>query len=161
LCELTEKGQCQVIYSTHSPIFADVNRYEALRLVRKDIKKQTKVSFVNDGQKKDLSKARDAFKIGGRFDSSRNEVLFAKELLLVEGYGDRIAALMMAEKLNVDFDAESIAVIDCGGKAGIELVLLVCKALEIPFIVLYDEDIWPVDDIIDETKRKNKKMRII
>jgi len=157
LCELTEKGQCQVIYSTHSPIFADVNRYEALRLVRKDIKKQTKVSFVNDGQKKDLSKARDAFKIGGRFDSSKNEVLFARRALLVEGYGDRIAALIVAEKLKLDFDAESIAVVDCGGKSGIELVSLVCKALEIPYSVLHDEDIWPINDITDDEKRKKQE----
>jgi putative ATP-dependent endonuclease of OLD family len=157
LCELTENRQCQVIYSTHSPIFADVNRYDELRLVRKDIKQQAQVCFVSENQKTDLSKARDDFKIGGRFDSSKNEVLFAKRALLVEGYGDRIAALIVAEKLGIDFDAEGISVIDCGGKSGIGLVMLVCKALEIPYVVLHDEDIWPVECIVDNEKRKKQE----
>lgn len=154
LCEMTEKGQCQVIYSTHSPIFADVNRFEALRLVRKDPGQRTRVSFVSSDQKEGLANAREGFKLGGKFDAARNEVLFASRALLVEGYGDRIAALIVAEKLNFDPDAEGVAVVDCGGKAGIELVVRVCRALEIPFVVLHDEDVWPTDRIGEDEKRK-------
>jgi putative ATP-dependent endonuclease of OLD family len=157
LCEMTEKGQCQVIYSTHSPIFADVNRFEAVRLVRRNVQQQTRVSFIPRKQEDDLKKARDAFKLGGRFDTARNEVLFASCALLVEGYGDRIAALMLAEKLNLDPDAEGIAVVDCGGKAGIELVVRVCRALEIPFVVLHDDDLWPTDEISEDGKRKKQE----
>jgi len=51
----------------------------------------------------------------------------------------------------------SIAVVDCGGKSGIELVSLVCKALEIPYSVLHDEDIWPINDITDDEKRKKQE----
>src|SRR5690606_35321848 len=36
LCEMADENQCQVIYSTHSPIFADVSRFEGLRLVRRN-----------------------------------------------------------------------------------------------------------------------------
>lgn len=157
LCEMTEKGQCQVIYSTHSPIFADVNRFEALRLVRKDPGQRTRVSFVSSDQKEGLEKAREGFKLGGKFDAARNEVLFANRALLLEGYGDRIAALIVAEKLNFDPDAEGVAVVDCGGKAGIELVVRVCRALEIPFVVLHDEDVWPTDHIDDDEKRKRQE----
>jgi putative ATP-dependent endonuclease of OLD family len=156
LCELSERGQCQVIYSTHSSIFADVNRFESLRLVRRDAKNQTRISHVLDHQREALNSARDAFKLGGRFDTARNEVLFASKALLVEGYGDRIAALMLAEKLGLDFDAEGIAVVDCGGKAGIELIVGVCKALGIPFCVVHDEDVWPVEADADE-KRRSKQ----
>lgn len=156
LCELSEHGQCQVIYSTHSSIFADVNRFESLRLVRRDAKNQTRISHVLDHQREALNSARDAFKLGGRFDTARNEVLFASKALLVEGYGDRIAALMLAEKLGLDFDAEGIAVVDCGGKAGIELIVGVCKALGIPFCVVHDEDVWSVEADADE-KRRSKQ----
>ena len=157
LCEMTDRGQCQVIYSTHSPIFADVNRFEALRLVRRHAQQHSRVSYVPSSQEADLKKARDAFKLGGRFDAGRNEVLFASRALLVEGYGDRIAALMVFEKLGVDPDAEGIAIVDCGGKSGIELVLRVCRALDIPFTVLHDEDIWSIEDIPDSEKREKQR----
>lgn len=157
LCSMTEAGQCQVIYSTHSPIFADVSRFESLRLVRKESGQQTRVSFVSPEQKEDLEKARDAFKLGGKFDTARNEVLFANRALLVEGYGDRIATLTAAEKLSFDPDAEGVAFVDCGGKAGIELVVRVCRALAVPVVVLHDEDVWPTDNIQDEQKRRTQE----
>jgi putative ATP-dependent endonuclease of OLD family len=151
LCEMAEKGHCQVIYSTHSPIFADVNRFEALRVVRRT-DGQTNVAYVQDQHRDALKKARDNFKLGNRFDPARNEVLFAGRALLVEGFGDRIAAFAVAEKFPVDLDAEGLAVVDCGGKAGIELVARVCRALGIPFVVLHDEDIWSTENITDAEK---------
>ncbi|MFQ5804029.1 MAG: ATP-dependent endonuclease [Candidatus Methylomirabilales bacterium] len=157
LCEMTDKGQCQVIYSTHSPIFADVNRFEALRVVRKEPGKSTSVAYVRQENQGELNKARDAFKLGGRFDPARNEVLFARRALLVEGYGDRVAALLIAEKFGLDVDAEALAVVECGGKAGIELIVGVCRTLDIPFVVLHDEDIWPTDQIADAEKRKKQE----
>lgn len=157
LCEMTESGQCQVIYSTHSPIFADVNRFEALRVVRREAGNSTRVAYVRQEDLGGLGKARDAFKLGGRFDPARNEVLFARRALLVEGYGDRVAALIIAEKLGLDVDAEGLAVVDCGGKAGIELIVGVCRALDIPLHVLHDEDIWPLGQIADDEKRKKQK----
>ncbi|WP_447973910.1 ATP-dependent nuclease [Nitrospira sp. Kam-Ns4a] len=156
LCEMAEKKQCQVIYSTHSPIFADVNRFEALRVVRRS-GGPTSVAYVQDQQRAALETARDNFKLGNRFDAARNEVLFASRALLVEGFGDRIAALMLAEKLGIDPDAEGLAVVDCGGKAGIELVARVCRALEIPFVVLHDADVWPTQKIADPAKRTKQE----
>lgn len=156
LCEMAENGQCQVIYSTHSPIFADVNRFEALRLVRKDPGQNARLAFVGPNDIEGLKRARERFKLGGKFDAARNEVLFASRALLVEGYGDRIAALIIAEKLNFNPDAEGVAVVDCGGKAGIELVVRVCRALEIPFVVLHDEDVWSTDHIDEDEKRKRQ-----
>ena len=156
LCEMADNGQCQVIYSTHSPIFADVNRFEVLRVVRRSEGKTT-VAFVSENDTKPLKEARERFKLGNRFDAARNEVVFASKALLTEGYGDRIAALLIAEKLGVDLDAEGAVVVDCGGKAGIELVVRVCRALRIPFVVLHDSDIWPTDDIQDPKKREKQE----
>lgn len=50
-----------------------------------------------------------------------------------------------------------MAVVDCGGKAGIELVIRVCQALQIPFVVLHDEDVWSLNDIDDLKKREKQK----
>jgi len=157
LCEMAETDQCQVIYSTHSPVFADANRFEALRLVRKRAGQSTYMSFVHQSGTESLEAARKRLKLAGKFDAARNEVLFASRALLVEGLGDRLAALIVAEKLGLDPDAEGVAVVDCGGKSGIELVVQVCRALDIPFVVLHDEDVWPTGDIEDQRKRSNRE----
>jgi putative ATP-dependent endonuclease of OLD family len=161
LCQMSDEGQCQVIYSTHSPIFADVSRFESLRLVRRKVGATASVSYVAQDKFPMLQKAKASFKLGGRFDSTRNEVLFSRCALLVEGYGDRIAALIIADHVELDVDAEAVAVVDCGGKAGIELAVGVCRALEIPFVVLHDEDVWPISEVSDpkeqiEREKQNK-----
>lgn len=154
LCELSEKQECQVIYSTHSPIFADVNKFETIRLVRKLSQDSTKVFYVDNTRRADLDDARNRHKIGGRFNTDRNEVLFANKAILVEGYGDKIAVLRIAEMMGLDLDAEGITVVDCGGKDGILLIIKVCKAFQIPFVVIHDEDVLPTDTIQEEERRK-------
>jgi len=159
LCEMADSGTCQVIYATHSPIFADVNRFESLRLVRREPGRHSTLSYVRDADVKALSEDRDREKLAGKFDATRNEVLFASRALLVEGQGDRTAALMVAEKLKVDVDAEGVAIVDCGGKTAIPLVTRVCRSLEIPFAVLHDEDIWAVKDAQDPVKQGEENKR--
>ena len=60
------------------------------------------------------------------------------------------------EKLNVDVDAEGVAIVDCGGKNGIPLVARVCRSLEIPFAVLHDDDIWPRESAENKTKQEEE-----
>jgi putative ATP-dependent endonuclease of OLD family len=156
LCEMAEERRCQVIYTTHSPIFADVNRFEALRVVRR-LQGKTTVAFVGPNERETLEQARNNFKLGNRFDAARNEVLFASKALLTEGYGDRVAALIVAQKLGLDLDAEGAVVVDCGGKDGIVLVVRVCRALQIRFVVLHDEDVWPTDGTSDADKPKKQE----
>jgi putative ATP-dependent endonuclease of OLD family len=156
LCEMADEGQCQVIYSTHSPVFSDVNRFETFRLVRREGGKIS-VAFVQEEDVPQLEQARKNFKIGNRFDAARNEILFARRALLCEGYGDRIAVLLVAEKLGLDPDAEGCAVIDCGGKAGIELFVRVCQALKIPFLVLHDEDVCSVAGLDGDKRQKREQ----
>jgi predicted ATP-dependent endonuclease of OLD family len=83
-------------------------------------------------------------------------VLFAQRALLVEGYGDRVAALLVAEKLGLDLDAEGVTIVDCGGKSGVELVLGVCQALSIQTVVLHDEDLWPTDGLVDAKEKAQR-----
>ncbi len=115
------------------------------------------MAYVCDERRQALMEARKNFKLGNRFDVARNEVLFANKALLTEGFGDKVAALIVADKLGFDLDAGGVAVVDCGGKAGIELVIRVCQALQIPFVVLHDEDVWSLNDIDDLKKREKQK----
>jgi putative ATP-dependent endonuclease of the OLD family len=156
LCEMAETKSSQVMYATHSPIFADVNKFEALRLVRREPSKNSIISYIRPEQFKALSDERERQKLAGRFDPTRNEVLFASRALIVEGHADRVGALLVAEKLNVDVDAEGVAIVDSGGKNGIPLVARVCRLLEIPFAVLHDDDIWPIEKSENKSRREEE-----
>ena len=159
LCDLAESGECQVIYATHSPIFADIGRFEGIRLCRKPVGSMTGVSYVSEeAEIAYLSTQREAQKIKVAFDTARSELLFARKALLVEGPGDHLGALHVANRLELDPDAEGVAVVSCGGKAAIPFFARACTALKIPFIVMHDEDIYPVPVDGDEEQRRRVEL---
>lgn len=76
------------------------------------------------------------------FTASRNEMFFARKVLLVEGPGDQLAVRMVAERFGFDLDGEDLAVVECGGKSAIPFYARVCAALGIEYAVLHDEDLY-------------------
>jgi putative ATP-dependent endonuclease of OLD family len=147
LTELVDSRTCQVIYSTHSPIFANATRFEAVRLVRRPPGAMSTVSWIKAPEDQSfLADQRNAQKLAAHLDPGRSELLFASRVLLAEGPGDRFAVHAIADKLGFDFDREGISVIACGSKSAILFFARVCRALEIPFLVLCDEDQWPPPD---------------
>jgi len=142
LTEMADGGSCQVIYSTHSPIFAPVTRFEGIRLARKDPGQMSKVSFVSgQADREFLAAQRAGQKLAVSFDPTTGELLFARRVLLVEGAADRLAVLMTAQRLNLDLDAEDLAVVPCGTKTAIPFFARTCRALGVEFCVLHDEDV--------------------
>lgn len=159
LSEIAAGGECQVVYSTHSPIFADVGHFEAVRLFRREAKSFTQCAYVSKPEDIEyLASRRDAQKIAVAFDASRNEMLFARKALLVEGPGDRLAARIVAGRLGLDLDAEDLAIVDCGSKAAIPFVARTARALGVPFVVLHDSDIYPEEgsaEDVDKIRSEN------
>lgn len=146
LAEMADGGSCQVLYSTHSPIFAPAARFEGIRLVRKDPGQMSRVSSVSDpSDRAFLATQRSAHKLALSFDPTTSELLFARRVLLVEGPGDRLAVLLTAERLSYDLDAEDLAVVPCGTKTAIPFFARTCRALGVDFCILHDEDLLPED----------------
>jgi len=146
LAEMADAAEAQVIYSTHSPVFADAARYESIRLVRRGAGETSSVSYVTTAQDRAfLDGQRAAHKLVTGFTASRNEMFFARKVLLVEGPGDQLAVRMVAERLGFDLDGEDLAVVECGGKSAIPFYARVCAALGIEYAVLHDEDLYVVE----------------
>ena len=144
LREMADHGDAQVIYSTHSPIFADATRFEAVRLVRRLLGQNTTVSHVfRSEDHRYLTERRDAQKLLTGFNAGRSELFFAHKVLLVEGPGDQLAVRLTSDRLSVDLDAEDLAVVECGSKSSIPFFAKVCLAFGIDFVVLHDEDVYP------------------
>jgi len=160
LVDMVDSGQCQVIYSSHSPVFADASRFESLRLLQKPTGGTTTVARVSqDSDLKYLEEQRQRQKLGQYMDPASGEVLFARRVLLVEGHGDYLAARIVAKKLNIDLDAESLSVIACGGKAAIPFFARLCRSLEIPAIILHDRDIQAGDSLTPKEIGENAKAK--
>lgn len=153
LVEIVEREQAQIIYSTHSPTFANLGRFEAIRLIRREPGGMTTVSAIaKPDDTAYLSERREREKLHA-FTASRSELLFARRVLLVEGVGDALAAQHVAKHHGIDLDAEDFAVIECGSKSAIPFFARVCRALAIPVIVLHDEDIRPVPEDADGAEK--------
>ena len=135
-----EPADTQIIYTTHSPLFVRLDRFDDVRIVRKldsahGMPKATSVhsTTVNSiADKLDRSSK-------GKYNETNfearlqavmtpmvNEGFFADVAVLVEGEGDRAALLEAAQAMGCSLDAQGIAVIPCDGKGNLIRPLGVC-----------------------------------
>jgi predicted ATP-dependent endonuclease of OLD family len=160
LVDLVEKNSSQLIIATHSPIFADVARFNDLRVLRKrqgSASSSTSVAQVRtDEDRSFLADQLEREKLSQYIDSRNAELLFARGVLLVEGHGDRLAAAYVASALDIDLDAEGLSIISCGGKSAVPFFARLCRSLSIPFVILHDTDLYEGDELADWMKNENQ-----
>lgn len=150
-------AQTQIIYSTHSPLFVDIERVKHLRILRKkfagdDKPKQTKVFQTNLDLIAEIIEKADGKPVGtytGETLGPRlktlmtpwmNEGFFADFVVLVEGEEDRAVILGIATTLSYDMESMGISVIPCMGKNNIDRPTAIFRKLEIPVYAIWDSD---------------------
>jgi len=75
------------------------------------------------------------------FNPDRNELFFARKVVLVEGATEKVVLPLLARRIGC-FD-HTVSIIDCGSKFNLTLYIRVLNAFRIPYLVIYDED--PID----------------
>ncbi len=163
LMKLTQGGikgvaeKTQVIYSTHSPLFVDIERFDQLRVLSKLHREQgkPKVTRVRLATLDDVARilevvdSRPAGSYSGDTLRSRlqalmtpwmNEGFFARVVVLVEGEEDRATILGMAGAMGLDFDDMGISVIPCMGKNNIDRPTVIFSKLGIGTYAIWDSD---------------------
>jgi putative ATP-dependent endonuclease of OLD family len=152
----------QVIYATHSPLMVDLERFDQLRIFRKNevIKGQPKLTRIArttlDEVARTLEKAYN--KPQGAYTGQAlkprlqalmtpwmNEGFFSKVAVLVEGEEDRAALLGLAAALGHDFERLEISVIPCMGKSNIDRPTIIFRNLGIPVYAIWDSDFGHTD----------------
>jgi putative ATP-dependent endonuclease of OLD family len=129
----------QVIACTHSPLFVDVSEYQRIRLVSKpSVREGTSIRQVTVELFPGDAKAN--FRLAVAYNSDRNELFFARKVLLVEGESDKIAFTEMATKLDIDLYHEGISIVEVGGKGNLLNFMKVVGAFGIPYVVVFDTD---------------------
>jgi energy-coupling factor transporter ATP-binding protein EcfA2 len=167
----------QVIYSTHSPLFVDIEQFECVRRLSKckcgeGLPKATRVTqhslaqvAVALARAQDQPKATEftAESLKARMQALMtpwmNEGFFADVVVLVEGETDRAAILGAATARGIDLESKGVAVIPCGGKESIDRPLLVFRGLGIPTYVVFDADVKCKKDKQESTTRSNRALQ--
>ena len=145
-------AQNQVFITTHSPTFVRLYEPENICIIRRNNTNGTTAKLC----KRDdiISSEKQALKLENYFDNQRNEMFFAKGIVLVEGATEKFAFPYAGRLLDIDIDRYGISVIECGGKGNLLTFAKVASAFEIPYVVVADDDIKDVSTITDPEKRK-------
>lgn len=145
----------QVIYSTHSPLFVDLERFEQVRICRKIIgnsgmAKHTKFSNATfDAIARALRDVRGHGDYTGASIRPHlrvlmtpwfNEGFFADLVVLVEGITDRSCILAVASVMGHDLESRGAAVIPYNSKNSLEYAALVFRTLDMPIYAIWDGD---------------------
>ncbi len=124
----------QVIYITHSPHFVTIPEFNEIVIVSKN----------NNGThiKKSTFKTSDALrnKFRKELDPERNEMFFARKLLIVEGDTEKMAFPEFAKRMGIDFDGVGSTIIEVGGKRNLIDFIELAISFEIPVGLVYDTD---------------------
>ncbi len=152
----------QVLYSTHSPLFVGLDRFEQIRLLRKTDHAAGKPRVTKAVKAELDAVAEEIWTAGGKqrskftADTLRprlqavmtpwvNEGFFADVAVLVEGEDDRAAILGIAVSMGHNFDSDGISVIPCMGKNNLDRPLVIFRRLGIPVYVIWDGDSGETD----------------
>ena len=141
-------GTNQVVYTTHSPAFVDISRYERIGVVRKRPITGTIIRQCTAGVLGTIAE-RKGFKLLTSFGLKHNEIFFARNCIIVEGPEDEVGIIATARKLGVIADLPDeigLSIVVTGGKGDIPKFQKVLNAFGFSYGVLLELDNKPETD---------------
>lgn len=151
--DLAQNGT-QVLLSTHSTEFVDLEHFNEIFIVRKNREKGTYIRnappsrFVDDFKaryNRDTTEAdimeryRNAFENTGDSQKS-SEAMFARKVILVEGESEVLILPYFFSLCGYDEVSEGITIVRCGGKSEIDRYYRLYSEFGIPTFIIFDGD---------------------
>jgi len=152
-------GDIQIICTTHSPLFIDIEHFDMIRLLRKvdnrkesNMPKRTEVTYTTlDDVAKQIEQVKRKetgsqnlgqlqSKILTIMTPTVNEGFFAHLAVLVEGESDRLAIITVAEHLGHSLNGMGVSVISCAGKENMGRPIAIFHNFGIPVYPIWDSD---------------------
>lgn len=141
----------QVIYTTHSAHFITIPNFDEILIFRKD----------NSGTNITISKIIPDEALREKFmkelNPERNEMFFAKRLMIVEGDTEKLALPEYANRMGFDIDREGTTIIEVGGKRNLESFIDLALSFEMEVGFVYDTD---SSDIQNEEEERVLNMKL-
>jgi len=161
LADLPRGGEAaiQVAYATHNEHFVEPTPFERLRRFQKKRGAQSfptavAVSALSDDVAARLQGVVDPKQIPRRIKITLRrmiaEAVFARAVILTEGYSDVALLAGFADRSGGGLDAEGIAVVPASGKSSLLLPWAILTELEIPVFVLFDGDSGSPQRLLDK-----------
>jgi putative ATP-dependent endonuclease of OLD family len=160
------KDGLQVILTTHSPHFINILDLEGLILVYKDAQGATKVKQLDSSELAEHCRTAGAVKATAEnflpfyADHATEEVLngfFAKKIVLVEGWTEKLALPVYLEAVGLDINGEGIAIVPVMGKGNLPKWWRLFTAYNIPTYVTFDND----DSDDDKQNKRTELLKTI
>ncbi|MCL0093845.1 ATP-dependent endonuclease [Dehalococcoidia bacterium] len=160
----------QIIYTTHSPYFLDLYRFDQIRIVRKApspdsiVPQSIVTAFTLEQAAQELAKACNAEPANFTGETFRaravsvmntivNEGFFADVVVVVEGQSEVGTLWKLQEIMNKNWSQLGIAIVPAGGKNNIDRPTVIFRGLNIPTYFIFDAD----SQLTDTKKRENAK----
>lgn len=124
----------QVIYVTHSPHFVTIPEFEEIIITSKD----SNGTDVKTSSIKATPELKDKFR--KELDPERNELFFARRILIVEGDTEKLAFPEYAKRMDLDFYQVGSSIIEAGGKRDLKTYVDLALSFNIPVGFDYDTD---------------------
>lgn len=146
LRRVAERGN-QVIFTTHSSEFVDLERPHEIVRLQKPSGGPTIVRQVAQKSTFDFARAKQKLRRLGN-----QELFFSRYAILTEGQDDQGIIEFLLQAKGVDIDVYSISIINCDSVDNIPDYVRLCIELGIDFYVIHDQD--------DATRDKKRNDRI-
>jgi len=152
----------QVIITTHSSFFVDMELYRAICVMERPDREAGAIVLQCEDEPFDASEANDArrlFNLTYWLNPDRNELFFARKVVLVEGHTEKAALPIVAQRLGVWDDA--VSVVACEGKHNIRTFMRVLNGFGIKYCVVHDADTGNASEEAENARIANELNRLI
>ncbi|MFX0099188.1 MAG: AAA family ATPase [Candidatus Hodarchaeota archaeon] len=150
-------GEIQIIYTTHSPYFVELSKFDQLRIIRKESKNgiDTPQSYVLSYSLAALKSELASFwerppdeitEVSLKAHTQpvmnviTNEGFFADIVVIVEGLSDVGLLWSLQEILDKLWDEKGIVIVPAEGKSKMDKLILIFKGFSIPTYFIFDGD---------------------
>ncbi len=137
LQSLSESGT-QVVLSTHSSSFLDLEAYKSIVIVYKKNLEEGSKTLQCSEELFTLSDDKKNFNMTYWLNPDRSELFFAKKVILLEGATEKTVIPYLAKKIGIfRYD---YTLIDCGSKDSIQVYVHLLNKFKISYLAVYDKD---------------------
>jgi AAA15 family ATPase/GTPase len=168
----------QIIYTSHSPYFVDLHRFDKVRIIRKEVSPDSSVlqsvvtSYSLENAALELARicnedprcfTRDSFKVRAMsvMNTIVNEGFFADIVVVVEGTTEVSVLWKLQEILGENWSKLGIVVVPAGGKNNLDRPVVIFRGLSIPTYFIFDADAHLIGKGKDEEEAKKRNHRYL
>lgn len=148
----------QVLLTTHSSSFIDLNDHKSIIIVHKDDFSVGTTTVQCNEELYIQEEDKKLFNLQLWFTPERNEAFFAKKIIIVEGETEKVVMPFLAKKIGIH--RYDYTLITAGSKNSMPLYIHLFNCFKLKYTVVYDKDEHARKSLSDLNEAKNVSKKI-